>query len=194
MWGLLVYKNDHVIWSSVGMQFPAGHRKNLILQMLGHTGSMLQYYHQLIYLQTFFSPQRAKMYSYVLQTTHTNYHQRDSPPCSQNQNEQKQVIKDSCGKPGDNFREKKKKKREIITIHKRMMHFCKNTLEPNERTSVTLSHSSGKTKAVTFAFLVHKSTAIPKAWVSIIERFNNKWHTCFHLYKCFARSNLTGSK
>lgn len=37
-----------------------------------------------IYLQTFCSSQRAKTYGYMLQTTHRQYHQRDSPPFSQN--------------------------------------------------------------------------------------------------------------
>lgn len=112
-----------------------------------------------IYLQTFCSSQRAKMYGYMLQTTQTQYYQRDTPPCSQNQNEQKQVIKDSCGEMWQWFQRGK----HIGDYNKRMMHFCKNTLEPNERTSVILLHFSGKSKAVTFAFLLHKSTDIPKA-------------------------------
>ena len=48
-----------------------------------------------IYLQTFCPSQRAKMYDYVLQTTHTLQPQRFP---SHNQNEQNQVIKDSCSK------------------------------------------------------------------------------------------------
>lgn len=142
------------------MQFPRGHRNNLIFQMHIHTRSMFQYYHQPNLIKDFCSSQRSKMHGDVLQTTHLHYHQRDFHSCFQNQNEQKQVIKNLCGETLQLIQ--RGKTDEIITIHKRMMHFCRNTLKPNKRTRILLD-SSGKTKAVTFASLVHRSTDIPNA-------------------------------
>lgn len=113
-----------------------------------------------IYSKTFCSSQRSKMHGDVLQTTHLHYHKRDFHSCFQNQNEQKQVIKNLCGETLQLIQ--RGKTDEIITIHKRMMHFCRNTLKPNKRTRILLD-SSGKTKAVTFASLVHRSTDIPNA-------------------------------
>lgn len=62
-------------------------------------------------------------------------------------------------KHGNDIREEKLC--EIITIHKRIMRFCKSILEANERTSAILLDSSGKTKALAFAFLVHERADIP---------------------------------
>lgn len=150
MWDL-VYKNHHVTRSSAGMQFPGGQGRISFFRCMC-LWDLWQYYHQQNLLTDFLFSTKNWDAWHVLKTTHMQYHQRYFCSCFQNQNEQNQVIKSSCGETLQLIQ--RGKIDESIIICKRIMHFCKNNLKLNKRTRILLD-SSGKTKAVALAFLAH---------------------------------------